>query len=122
MALPVVDPQGALVIFAVAVKVEFRLFTVGVMTTLQPTASLTVTLYVPAARPAKIFKMTGVPPFKLYVYGAIPPVALTVIIPVFRPHKFPTVVAVAASVDEGTAFTVRLLGTDVHAPFLAVTE
>ena len=43
--------------------------------------SVTVTVYVSAAKPVNSFDSCGVPPSRIYMNGRLPPVALTVIVP-----------------------------------------
>ena len=58
---------------------------VTVAVCIQPLASVTVTVYVPALSPVAVGVVcTGVV-FHEYVYGAVPPVAFTVAVPLFPP-------------------------------------
>jgi hypothetical protein len=63
--------------------------------TLQPFASVTVTLYVPA--PSAVIELPVLPLLHAYVYGAVPPVTL---LTVTRPFVKPQVALVADSVAE----------------------
>ncbi len=49
----------------------------------QPFASVTVTVYVPAVNPVAVAAVC--PPVQAYVYGAVPPLAVTVAAPVLAP-------------------------------------
>ena len=52
--------------------------------TLQPFASVIAMLYVPAAKPVTVDSCDEIVP-QLYVYGAVPPVTVTVAEPVLSP-------------------------------------
>ena len=73
---------------------------VAEVTVEQPLLSVIVTLYVPAI---KLFKFCVVaPPVQLYAYGAVPPLTVSVIVPLLPALQLTFVVAVVAlSADTG---------------------
>ena len=47
----------------------------------QPFASLTNVVYVPAAKPLNTLVLCAAPPLMLYIYGAVPPLPFSVMLP-----------------------------------------
>jgi hypothetical protein len=84
----------------------------------QPLASFTVTVYVPAIT-VKVFANWNAPPFKLYAYGNVPPVALAVKIVLPPTVEIVPAVADVARVG-GKILIVTFVPAEVH-PLLFLT-
>ena len=89
---------------------------VAEVTVEQPFISVIVTLYVPAIR---LFKFcVSAPPVQLYVYGAVPPLTVSVTEPLLPPLQLTFVVAVVALSDAiGWVIVAALI---VEHPFISV--
>ena len=61
--------------------------------------SFTVTVYVPAAKPVAVAVVC--PLLQLYVYGDVPPEALTVAVPLLAPLQLALVIDVATERADG---------------------
>jgi hypothetical protein len=68
------------------------------VTAVQPFASVTVTKYVPAVRPEAVAPVWAGDVLQLYVYGAVPPLAVTVAAPLMPPSQLGFVLAVIDAV------------------------
>ena len=82
--LPFVLPQVACVILVTATLYKAGWLIVTVLTGVQPLASVTVKLYVPAATvliPVELVELL----LQLYVNGAVPPVTVAVTLPFVPP-------------------------------------
>ena len=81
-AVPLLCPQVDGVFVIVAAKIEFGCKIIVEEGTLQLRASVTVTVYVPALR---LEAVAAAPPLGLHEnkYGAVPPVGVTVAVPLF---------------------------------------
>ena len=101
-AVPVFPPLHKILVDAEMVAVnKGGCVIVTVAVAEHPVASFTVTVYVPALRPVPI---AFVPPVGAhdYVYGAVPPVALAVAVPVEPPlHSTPVLPVILAVTAEG---------------------
>ena len=83
----------------------------------QPFASVTVTLYVPATNPVAVAVVC--PLFQLYVYGDVPPVCEAVACPSFNPLQL-TLLSVVALDTKAAGSVIVVLELSVQ-PFASVT-
>ena len=94
--------------------------TVNVCVPVQPLASVTVTVYVPAARPVG-FAVVPTFGFQAYVYGPVPPEGVTAIAPLFAPLQDRLVMLPVAVT--GVALLIVKVAVEVHpASSVTVTE
>ncbi len=91
---------------------------VTVILNVQLLASLTVTVCVPAGNVLNVAEAPKAPPFKLYIYPGVPPVAETVTLPVDPPKQLTLVCAVMLA--EGPPGTVAVTVTEAEHPFASV--
>ena len=84
--VPVAPPlQSGFVLASVSVMAGGLVSVTGVAVAVAATASLTVIVYGPASRPENTFEAWNVVPSFENVYGAVPPVAVAVMVPVAPP-------------------------------------
>jgi hypothetical protein len=109
LILPLLTPaQVAFTLVAVADSATAGSVMIAVAVLIHPFASVTVTVYVPAAKPVAVAVVCAGLEFHAYEYGAVPPAALTVAEPVVPFLQSTLVLAVMAEVKTAGSVTVAV--------------
>jgi hypothetical protein len=121
LILPLLTPaQVAFVATAVADSATAGSVIVTVAVLVQFLASVTVTVYGPAAKPVAVAVVAVLGDDHAYVYGAVPPAALTVAEPVVPFLQSTFVLAVMAEVKTAGSVTVAVAVAVLVHPFTSV--